>query len=319
MAADIAVLRQKLHGLGADSYVERLRERLPDSSIALATTPAEERDFLTEARVATGAFLDPSLLDDAANLELFACVYAGTEHLPLDELEANGVAVTNASGVHGPNIAEHVIGAMLAFARRFPTAWRRKERREWRSFQTRELQGSTVSIVGLGAIGRAIADRLTPFGVHTIGVRYSPEKGGPTDEVLGLDPEDVHDALSRSEYVVLATPLTAETEGLIDAEALRTMPGDAVLINVGRGPIVETDSLVSALQTSAIRGAALDVTDPEPLPTDHDLWSFDNVFITPHNAGYTPRYWDRRADILARNLATAAETGEFDDLENQVI
>lgn len=319
MAADIAVLRQKLHGLGADAYAEALRDRLPDTEVALARTPQAERELLREVRVATGAFLDPEDLADAENLELFACVYAGTEHLPLEELEANGVAVTNASGVHGPNIAEHVVGAMLAFARGFPTAWRRKERREWRSFQTREVQGSTVTIVGLGAIGQTVADRLAPFDVHTIGIRYSPEKGGPTDEVLGLDSSSLHDALSRSEYVVIAAPLTDETEGLIDGEALRTMPSEAVLINVGRGPIVDTDSLVSALQTNALRGAALDVTDPEPLPEDHELWSFNNVFITPHNAGHTPKYWERRADILARNLATAEERGAFDDLENQII
>lgn len=319
MTVDIAVLRQKLHGLEPDAYVEGLRERLPEAEIALAQTPQEERELVTEARVATGAYLKPELVEAAENLELFACVYAGTEHLPLETLEEHGVAVTNASGVHGTNIAEHVIGTMLLFARGFHTAWRRKERREWRSFPTREVHGSTVTIIGLGAIGQSIADRLEPFGVHTIGLRYTPSKGGPTDEVLGLEDADLHDALSRSEYVVVAAPLTDETEGLIDGSALLTMPSDAVLINIGRGPIVDTESLISTLQTNGIRGAALDVTDPEPLPEDHELWSFDNVFITPHNAGHTPRYWDRVADILARNLKHAEETGGFEGLENQII
>lgn len=319
MTVDIAVLRQKLHGLEPDAYVEALQDRLPDAEIGLARTPDEERELLEDARVATGAYLDPELLDSAENLELFACVYAGTDHLPMETLEDRGVAVTNASGVHGTNIAEHVIGAMLAFARKFPTAWRRMERREWRSFSTRELQGSTVTIIGLGAIGQAIAERLEPFGVHTIGIRFTPEKGGPTDEVLGLEETNVHDAVSRSEYVVISSPLTDETEGLVDGSVLLTMPSDAVLINVARGSIVDTESLVKTLQTNGLRGAALDVTDPEPLPADHELWSFDNVFITPHNAGHTPRYWERRADILARNLAIVEETGRFDDLENQII
>ncbi|MEF8773369.1 MAG: D-2-hydroxyacid dehydrogenase [Halobacteriales archaeon] len=319
MSVDVAVLRQKLHGLEPDAYAEAIRDRLTDADVRLARTPGEERDLLESAQAATGATLDPSVLETAENLELFACVYAGTDHLPMDDLADRGVAVTNASGVHGPNIAEHVVGAMLAFARRFPTAWRRGERREWRSFSTREIKDSTVTVIGLGAIGTAVAERLEPFGVHTIGIRYTPEKGGPTDEVLGLESGDVHNALSRSEYVVVAAPLTDETEGLIDGSALLTMPSDAVLVNVGRGAIVDTDALVKTLQTNGIRGAALDVTDPEPLPPDHELWSFDNVFVTPHNAGHTPRYWDRRADILARNLAAVDETGQFEDLENQVV
>ena len=97
------------------------------------------------------------------------------------------------------------------------------------------------------------------------------------------------------------------------------MGAETVLVNVGRGPIVETDALVDAIQNNAIRGAALDVTDPEPLPQDHELWGFDNVLITPHNAGNTPRYFDRRADILEENLERVEETGSYEDLVNQVL
>lgn len=314
---DVAVLRQKIHGMPAEEYVEAIRERLPEKSVVYARTPDEEREILERASVAAGFTISPALLDDAENLELFACSFAGTGHLELDAFEEHGVAVTNASGVHGPNIAEHVLGNILTFTRGFHTAWRQKERNEWRSFETHELQGSTVGVVGLGAIGQAIVDRLGPFGVDTIGVRYSPEKGGPTDEVLGFD--DVHDALARSDYVVVAAPLSETTRGLVDDEAFETMKPSAVLVNVGRGPIVDTDALVSALRWNRIRGAALDVTDPEPLPRDHDLWSFDNVVITPHNAGHTPKYWERLADILARNVRKADETGDYEGLENQVV
>ncbi|WP_101294831.1 D-2-hydroxyacid dehydrogenase [Halegenticoccus soli] len=311
---DIVVLRQKIHGMPAADYADAIRERLPGKEVALARTPEEERDLLTRTPVATGYAVEPDLLD-ASDLDLFACVFAGTGHLPLDEFEARGVAVTNASGVHGPNIAEHVVGNILLFVRGFDRAWRQKERREWRSFQARELAGGTVAVVGLGAIGETIVDRLEPFGVETIGVRYSPEKGGPTDEVLGYG--DLHDALARSDYVVIAAPLTETTEGLFDDEAFRTMKPDAVVVNVGRGPIVDTDALLDALRTNAIRGAALDVTDPEPLPEDHALWNLDNVFITPHNAGHTPEYWNRLADVLAENVRRL-DAGE-EDLENRVV
>lgn len=313
---DIAVLRAKPHGLSAVDYAEILRHRLPDSEIAFARTPEEERDLLRRVPVATGFDIDPDALADAA-LELFACVYAGTGHLPLSELESHDVAVTNAAGVHAPNVAEHVLGATLSFARRFDRAFRRRERREWRSYQATELQDSTVAVVGLGAIGRAIVERLEPFGVETVGVRYTPSKGGPTDKVYGFD--EIHEAVADAEYVALACPLTDETAGLIDDDVFTTLPPSAVVINVARGGVVDTEALVGALQRNAIRGAALDVTDPEPLPADHPLWGFDNVLITPHNAGHTPAYWERTADILARNLDIANERGAFEELENQVL
>jgi phosphoglycerate dehydrogenase-like enzyme len=314
---DIVVLRQKIHGMSADEYAETLRERLPEKTIALARTPGEERELLKEAPIATGFTIEQDVLEEAENLELFACVFAGTGHLPLDAFEEQGVTVTNASGVHGPNIAEQVVGSILSFTRRFHVAWRHKERNEWRSYPTYELQGSTVTVVGLGAIGQAIVDRLEPFGVDTIGVRYSPEKGGPTDEVVGFDGDGFYDALARADYVVIACPLTDTTRGIFDAEAFKTMHPESVLVNIGRGPVIDTGALLDALRSNAIRGAALDVTDPEPLPSDHELWNFDNVLITPHNAGHTPKYWERMADIIGENIDKLR--AEESELRNQVL
>jgi len=313
---DVVVLRQKVHGMAPESYGERLRERLPDHEIAVATTPTEERDLLARARVATGIDFDPAWLEDAPNLELFACTWAGTGHLDVEALIDAGVAVTNAAGVHGPNISEYVVGSLIAHERQFRLARERQERAHWEAYPVRELQGSTAAVVGLGAIGSALVDRLHPFGVETIGVRYTPEKGGPTDEVVGFD--RTHEALARADYVILACPLTDTTRGLIDADALASMRADALLVNVARGPVVDTDALVTVLRNEDIRGATLDVTDPEPLPADHPLWSFDNVRITPHNAGNTPKYYDRLADILAENLRRMEQTGAVEGLENQV-
>jgi phosphoglycerate dehydrogenase-like enzyme len=285
--------------------------------VAVATTPAEERDLIERARVVTGIHFETEWLDRAANLDLFACAYAGTGHLDIDAFADAGVAVTNAAGVHGPNISEYVIGALVAHERQFRRAWEQQERSHWEAYPVRELQGSTAAVVGLGAIGEALAEKLDAFGVETVGVRYTPEKDGPTDEVVGFD--DVHDALARADYVLLACPLTDTTRGLIDDEALASMRADGLLVNVARGPVVDTDALVTALRDADIRGATLDVTDPEPLPTDHPLWSFENVRITPHNAGNTPKYYDRLADILATNLRRMDETGAATGLENQVV
>jgi phosphoglycerate dehydrogenase-like enzyme len=294
-----------------------IRERLPDHEVQVATTPGEERELIGEARVAVGMGIDEELLSQAKNLDLFACAYAGTGHLPMDSLEETGVRVTNAAGVHGPNIAEQVIGSILAFHREFFEGRTRQKNHEWRHYQTGEFMGSTVTVVGLGAIGEAIVARLEGFGVETIGVRYTPEKGGPTDEVVGFDEEELHDALSRSDVLVLACPLTDTTRGLIGEEEFVTLPEDALLVNIARGPVVETDALVSALRRNKLRGAALDVTDPEPLPETHPLWDFENVQITPHNAGHTPEYYTRLADIVAENVERV-DKGEA-ELKNQVV
>jgi phosphoglycerate dehydrogenase-like enzyme len=312
---DIAVLRRGTHGLPMDEYAEALRERLPEHDIALARTPGEERERVADASVVTGVGIDENLLAAADELELFACAYAGYGHLPMDALRERGVAVTNAAGIHAPSIAEQVVGYLLTFARDLHEGWRRQRNREYRHYQARELGGSTVTVVGMGAIGHAVVERLQGFDVDTIGVRYTPEKGGPTDEVIGFDEEAFHDALARTDYLVVATPLTDTTRGLVDEAAVHTLPPESVLVNVARGGVVDTDALVCALQKQSIRGAALDVTDPEPLPEDHPLWNFENVLLTPHNAGHTPEHWNRLADILATNVPRL-DSGE--PLENRV-
>lgn len=318
-STDVLVLRKGAHGISTNQYATHLREKLPDDVVvARPGTPSEEVAVAQDATVITGHDIDTELIEQAQNLRLFACASAGYESLPLDILAENGVTVTNASGTHAPNIAEHVIGSMLIFAKKFRQFWRQQERHEWRRRQATELNGSTVTVVGLGAIGRAVVERVNAFGVETIGVRYTPEKGGPTDEVIGFDNKKIHDAFSRSDYVVLACPLSDTTRGLVGEAELETLNPDTVLINVGRGPLVDTDALTTALQKNALGGAALDVIDPEPLPPDHELWDLDNVFLTPHSSGHTPHYYERVADILVDNWQKAIETGSFNNLRNQV-
>ncbi|WP_416838287.1 D-2-hydroxyacid dehydrogenase [Haloferax sp. DFSO52] len=318
----ILVLDQPAHDIPAGEYADALRERLPEATIVHTKTTAETIDAARDADVITGTYLNDDVLAAADSLQLFAGAAAGYDHLPLAELRERGVVVTNASGVHGPNIAEHVIGWLLSITRRLDEGIRRQERHEWRAFQAYgELMGSTVTVVGLGAIGQAIVERLEPFGVETIGVRYTPEKGGPTDRVVGFD--EMESALVETDYLVLACPLTDETSGLIDQQAFTSLPGHAVLVNIARGGVVETDALVRSIQRNGIRAAALDVTDPEPLPNDHPLWDFENVYLTPHVSGYTPHYFTRLADILAENverLASSDDAGTAETpLRNQVL
>jgi phosphoglycerate dehydrogenase-like enzyme len=319
MDHDVLVLPGGVHGMPIEEYATTLRDRLDRATVRLATTRSEVTDLLSDATVVTGHHLDAEQVGRAPKLELFQALYAGTDHLPLAAFEEAGVTVTSASGVHGPNVAEHAVGAALALTRRFHIARRRGERREWRHYRAGEMAGGTATVVGLGAIGGAIVRRLEGFDLDTIGVRYTPEKGGPTDEVIGFEDAALEGALARSDYLLLACPLTETTRGLIDEGAFAALPPDAVVVNVARGPVIDTGALVDAIRSNRIGGAALDVTDPEPLPEDHPLWGFENVLITPHNAGHTPKYYERVADILARNLERITDTGSYDDLENRVV
>jgi len=302
--------------MAVDQYASALGERLPDREVAVAHTPAAERDLVTDAAVVTGSAIDETLLARAESLRLFASTYAGYDHLPLDALRERGVVLTTASGVHGPNVAEYVVGGWLSLARGFLRARRQQREHVWQAFQASDFAGSRACVVGLGAIGEAIVDRLKGFDVETVAVRHSPEKGGPADEVYGYD--EIHEAVAGARYVALACPLTDETRGLVDESLLRTMHPDTVLVNVARGPVVDTDALVEACQRNYVGGAVLDVTDPEPLPGDHPLWDFENVLLTPHNAGHTPEYYERLAAIVAENVRRAEETGAWDGLGNQV-
>lgn len=312
----ILVLREGAPGLPVADFRTALERHLPERAIKIARTPNEERELLPGATIVAGNDLSIDRLELAENLRLYAHASSGVRMLPLDELGRRGVAVTNGAGLM-PCISEQVLGYLITFARDLRVGMRRQNRREWRHYQPGELTGSTVTVIGLGSIGTQLLERLEPFGVERLGVRHTPNKGGPAEAVFGYD--ETHNALARSDYVVLSCPLTDTTRGLIGSSELQTLPNDAILVNVARGPVVQTNALVSALRRNIVDGAALDVTDPEPLPADHPLWEFNNVLITPHNAGSSPGLWDRVAALLAENVARADERGEFTGLKNQVI
>ena len=314
---DIVVLRKNTEGLPTEAYANALTERLPDREVVRARTPHQERSLIEHAPIATGVTVTEDVLDHANDLQLFVVASSGCNHLPLNTMNQRGIVLANAAGIHAPGIAEQALGYILMFARQLHEGWRQKQAAEWRHYKANELTGSTVTVVGLGAIGTAFVDRLAGMNVETIGVRYTPNKGGPTDEVIGFDDESIHEALSRTDYLVLSTPFSATTEKLIGEAELSTLPPTAHVINVSRGAVVDTDALLAAIQKEDISGAAMDVTDPEPLPPDHPLWRMDNVLITPHMGGHTPKHWERLADIVAENVEHL-DAGRTDDFRNQV-
>jgi phosphoglycerate dehydrogenase-like enzyme len=259
-------------------------------------------DELRQADGLVGWHLDAETLAAATGLRWMHAAGAGVEHFDLPMIAARGLIFTNSSGVSAPNMAEHAVGMMLALARRFPRLSRAQSARTWRDTDTHrevvELQGQTVLVVGLGAVGRAVAERAAAFGMRVLGVRRRPNGDSPPQVSAVFDVAGLHDALAAANHVVVTLPSTPGTRGLFDAAAFAAMKPGAMIYNVGRGPVIDTAALIAALQSGHLAGAGLDVTDPEPLPTDSPLWDLENVLITAHTSGATPHYWERQAALI---------------------
>jgi phosphoglycerate dehydrogenase-like enzyme len=250
-----------------------------------------------------------TILQRAPNLKWVQLTSAGADRLIDSKLVRSGrVFVTTASGIHAVPIGEYVIGAMIAFAKGFPRAFRGQQQNAWRPYLATELEGATVGILGLGAIGRHVAMLARGFGMRVIATRRSQQKRSSgadagerfVDEMFARD--EIPALLGESDYVVVAVPLTEESRHLVGEAELRAMKPTAVIVNIARGAVIDQPALIKALKAGQIGGAALDVTDPEPLPADSELWSLENVMITPHISGGTPKYMDRAIELFCDNL-----------------
>lgn len=229
-------------------------------------------------------------------LHLFS---AGVDHM-LDDLRRFDLTVTNSAGLHAPPIAEWVIAMLLMHVKQLPEMVDKFERHEWEKVRGSELNNCTLGIVGAGGLGREIAVRAAGMQMRVIGLRSS---GAPLEHIERMyRPHEMHTMLAECDYVVISAPLTAETQGMIGEAELRAMRPSAVLLNVARGSIVQTEPLLRALNEGWIAGAYLDVTDPEPLPPDHPLWEARNVFITAHTSAITPRSAERLVSFFCGNL-----------------
>ncbi len=215
-----------------------------------------------------------------------------------------GITVTCAGDAYAPTVAEHAVALLLALVRHIPSAVRNAAAGRWDQSGARSigtLHGATVAVVGFGNIGREVAARLRGFGARIIAVTRSGHADPLADESASR--AHLHDALGRSDAVVLAVPLNGSTRHLIDARALAAMPRHAVLVNIARGGVVDHAALRDALAAGALGGAGLDVTEPEPLPAGDPLWTLPNVLVTPHVAGYGGEVAPRRIMALVeRNL-----------------
>lgn len=328
-------------------YLAQLKEKYPDLEVFVHSTtwadkttptPSEESGWRWEdiTILVTGSALPDK--EKAVKLQYVQLLSAGANHILKNPLFAEtDVAFCTANGVHGPQISEWIVGTLLSFEHHFPKLWDEQKKCSWE--HTAEYQNVTdsvarrIGILGYGSIGRQTAKVCKAMGMdvhaYTLHPRetaksrrdasYAPPGTGDPEGIFpsrwfsGGSKEDLHSFLASDlDVLVISTPLTDKTTHLIGAEELEILSRRRTFIsNIARGPILDTDALVHALETGGIRGAALDVTDPEPLPKDHALWRTKNVIITPHISAASLAYGKRVLDILGLNLNKLSKGGDL--------
>jgi phosphoglycerate dehydrogenase-like enzyme len=290
-------------------FSHRIRELYPQLHVVALTTYDGIEDELRDTDIAFTGSIRPEQFQLARRLRWVHSPSAAVHQFLFPDFVSSDVLLTNAREVHGPVVAEHVLGLMFAMAKQIPQALRYQQKHVWAQgilwsspMRPRELAGGTVGLVGLGSIGRKVAKHASALGMHVIGVREHPEKGKPdfVDEVLSSAKLD--DMLGRVDYLVLSTPVTPSTRGMIARHQFSRMNPGSYLINVGRGPLIHELDLIVALREYQIAGAALDVFEKEPLPADSPLWDLENLLITPHTAGMTEKLWERHYQLFSENL-----------------
>jgi phosphoglycerate dehydrogenase-like enzyme len=289
---------------------EALR-RAANAEVLCITRSEEFLQRLREAEIVCSYWMPNNWRELAPHLRWLQCAGAGVDGLrPTGVLDKDsGVIVTTATGIHATIISEYVFGSMLLFNRNWPEMVHLQDRHiwprsaNWYNLSGRELADQTLGIIGLGNIGRRIAQLGRAFGMRILATRRSVSEGGKDPDVDQIYPMGrLHDVLRESDYVVLSFPLTPETERLIGEAELRVMRPHAYLVNVARGRVIDEAALIHALQEKWIAGAGLDVTVEEPLPADSPLFAMSNVILTPHISGVSVHYDKRLTRLFADNL-----------------
>ncbi len=303
--------KDKLHVLfahGAYQMADRFAARKTGISHEQARNLDELRERAPSADVVCVSMMwKNDIIPTAKRLKFVQSISAGTDQYDVAAFKSGGIRLASAAGVNANAVAEHAMAMLLALNRHIHTGRDNQARMHWRpmistiSEREAEIAGKTVVLVGTGRIGARFARFARAFDLKVIGVRRdTSQKAENIDRMVAT--RDLVSVLPEADIVVLACPLNAETENLIDAKALATMKPTAQLINVARGKVVDEDALIAALREKRIASAGLDVTRDEPLPGASALWSMPQVLITPHTAGETQAYEDNVIDILVENL-----------------
>ncbi|MFV9511377.1 D-2-hydroxyacid dehydrogenase [Tepidibacillus sp. LV47] len=295
-----------------------LKEQFPKGDFYFFANIEEAKAELTDTEILItyGEDLNDEILQTMNALKWIHVVSAGVNKLPFELLHSRKVIVTNSKGIHRIPMSEYTMAVILQLARKTNQFFEKQQEGTWdRTIRVAEIFGSTLGIIGLGAIGQAIAEKGKSFGMRIIGTNTD---GRPVPFVDQVYPSSqLKKVLAESDYVVVIVPLTDKTYHLIGKEELIAMKKSAYLINIARGDVIDEQALLEALKEREIGGAVLDVFSQEPLPSDHPFWQFDNVIITPHVSGRSPKYMERALEIFKTNLYMY-QNKEFSQMKNLV-
>jgi len=289
------------------SWLKLLGNLGPDVTVLVSNDPTKVREYAPKADVIVNGTSNPPLLSaavpPAAKAKWIHSLWTGVDNVLCPEILASPLPLTNGRGVFRRPLAEWTIGAMLYFAYNMRRMIRQQQAGVWEVFTTEEIQGKTLGIVGYGGIGSTTAELARPFGMKIIALRRRTDlfqKDAIVDQSFGL--AQVNELMAASDYVLLAAPLTDETRGMIGAAQIAAMKPTGVLINVGRGAVVDEPALIQALENGKIRGAALDVFAVEPLPSTHPFYKMENVLLSPHTADHVQDFIHLAVECFLDNL-----------------
>ena len=287
-------------------HIERIRKAWPQVKLLFAdqNNRDESEKLLFEADYFCGhvkKMVNWDAIVRQGRLRWIQSSAAGMDHCLVPAVVTSNILVTSASGLLADQVAEHTLALVLGWLRSLPVFFEAQKKREFIRRPTRDITRTTIGIVGFGGNGRRVAQVMAPFQTRILATDMFPDDKPP--HVAELWPENrLEDLLAESDVVLLNLPLNDTTHHLLDASRLAKMKPSALLVNMARGPIIETEALVAALHAGTIAGAVMDVTDPEPLPDSHPLWSCPNVLITPHVGGQSRWRNDDVTDLLCENI-----------------
>ncbi|MDQ3814345.1 MAG: D-2-hydroxyacid dehydrogenase [Armatimonadota bacterium] len=288
---------------GDPDFLDQVRALSDRLEIVSAQQVKDHPEIVGELEIVFGG-LRREQMPQATRLRWLQTFGAGVNSLLTPEMRDSDLIITNASGIHAEPITEHMFGMLLMVTRRLAEAWDQQKTRQWRGYDfganVEMLAGKTLGVLGVGAIGGHSARVGQAFGMRVIGLRRGGEPHPAVERMFS--PDERLDFFRESDVVMNSLPLTDKTRHFMSWDEFAALEPGAIVINTGRGPTIDTEALLAALRENRLKAALLDVTDPEPLPEDHPLWTLPNVYITPHYSGSHPTYNERASEIFLENL-----------------
>jgi phosphoglycerate dehydrogenase-like enzyme len=294
-----------------ERYEKLLKEARKDVHFFICGDESQIEQAIDQADIIFSGHTFPvQLIPKAKNLKWIQSISAGVENFVHSKTIPSHVILTKIKGVHGPIMSEYVLGYILAVTLNMKDAFENQKKRKWPYYVPDTIRTKTVGMIGLGSVGACIAYKLYLAGAEIIGLEEQ-EKSLPYVRKEYL-PSEIEEFLDQSDFVVMTLPLTPRTRGLFGKKEFSMMKKTAYFVNVSRGPLVQEQALIEALKEGQIAGAVLDVFEEEPLPKDHELWSLDNVIITPHISG--PSIPEDIVKVFIENLRRFEENKKLEGI-----